>query len=152
MKRSAGQQGIVPSSRRHWLLCAVAAIPAMVMLPALPRLVHAQSDSSNGMYVLSSAARAKQIRQRVSSSLADKLRVLADGGLEREPHPRAVVHTQGLLPHEQDRNAGLLSQEDWRQTLTQALGWCVSRLRTVCGESSSVHGCVGAEFHRRSIR
>ena len=126
MKRIAGQQGIFRSSRRQWLLRAVAAIPGTLMLTGLPRLVHAQSDSPSGVYVLSSSARAKQIRQRVSSDLADKLRSLADAGLGREAHFRAVVHTQGLLPHEQDRDASLLSQEDWRQTLTQALAWCVS--------------------------
>jgi hypothetical protein len=79
-----------------------------------------------GEYVLSFAARAKQIRQLISSDLADKLLSLADAGLGRERHPRAVVHTQGLLPHEQERDASLLSQEDWRQTLTQALAWCIS--------------------------
>jgi hypothetical protein len=125
MNRFAGQPGKSPS-RRQWLLRVLAAIPSILMLPALPRVVCAQSDVKNGVYVLSSTARAIQIRQRVSSNLADKLRSLADAGLGREAHPRAVVHTQGLLPHEQDRDASLLSQEDWRQTLTLALAWCVS--------------------------
>ena len=112
--------------RRRWLVRALAAIPAMLLLSAFPRAVRAQSDQEKGQYVLSSEARARQIRQLVSSDLANKLRSLADGGLGRELHPRAVVHTQGLLPHEQDRDASLLSQEDWRQTLAQGLAWCVS--------------------------
>jgi hypothetical protein len=75
----------------------------MLMLSALSRTVRAQSDRAKGEFVLSSAARAKQIRQLVSADLAGKLLASADAGLGREPHPRAVVHTQGLLPHEQDR-------------------------------------------------
>jgi hypothetical protein len=112
--------------RRRWLVRALAAMPAMLLLSPFPRAVRAQSDQEKGQYVLSSEGRARQIRQLVSSDLADKLRSLADGGLGRELHPRAVIHTQGLLPHEQDRDASLLSQEDWRQTLVQGLAWCVS--------------------------
>jgi hypothetical protein len=112
--------------RRRWLVRALAAMPAMLLLSPFPRAVRAQSDQEKGQYVLSSEGRARQIRQLVSSDLADKLRSLADGGLGRELHPRAVVHTQGLLPHEQDRDASLLSPEDWRQTLVQGLAWCVS--------------------------
>ena len=125
MNRFAVEEG-TRSSRRWWLVRAFAAIPAMLMLSALPRTVRAQSEVMKGKYVLSSAARAKQIAQLVSSDLADKLLSLADAGLGREAHPRAVVHTQGLLPHEQDRDASVLSQEDWRQTLIQALAWCIS--------------------------
>jgi hypothetical protein len=98
----------------------------MLMMAALPRAVRAQDDGVKGGFVLSSATRAMQIRQRVSSDLANQLRSAADAGLARELHPRAVVHTQGLLPHEQDRDASVLSQEDWRQTLVQALAWCVT--------------------------
>jgi hypothetical protein len=101
-------------------------MPAMLMLSAVPRTLRAQSGGTKRGYVLSDAARAKQIRQLVSPDLAAKLCSLADAGLGREPHLRKVVHTQGLLPHERDRDASLLSQEDWRQTLTQGLAWCVS--------------------------
>jgi hypothetical protein len=121
-----GEQATCQRTRRQWLLQALYAIPGMLMLSAVPRVLRAQSDGAKRGYVLSSAARAKQIRQLVSPVLADKLRSLADPGLGREPHLREVVHTQGLLPHEQDRDASLLSQEDWRQTLTQGLAWCVT--------------------------
>ena len=126
MKRFAREQVGWPSTRRRWLVRALSAMPAMLMVSASPRTVRAQSNGAKGGFVLSSAARAKQIRQLVSSNLADKLLASADAGLGRDPHPHAVVHTQGLLPHEQDRDASLLSQEDWRQTLIQALAWCVS--------------------------
>jgi hypothetical protein len=112
------------------LVRALSAIPAMLMLSALPRTVRAQSDDAKGGYVLSSAARAKQIRQLVSSDLAGKLLSPADAGLGREAHPRAI-HTQGLLPHEQDRDARLLSQEDWRQSLERCK---VSQHREVAAE------------------
>ena len=115
-----------PSARRRQLLGGVAMIPAMLMMAALPRAVRAHGDGVKGRFVLSSATRATQIRQRVSSDLARKLQSAADAGLARELHPRAVVHTQGLLPHEQDRDASVLSQEDWRQTLIQALAWCIT--------------------------
>jgi hypothetical protein len=102
----------------------------MLMLSALPRTVRAQSDDAKGGYVLSSAARVKQIRQLVSSDLAGKLLSPADAGLGREAHPRAI-HTQGLLTHEQDRDARLLSQEDWRQSLERCK---VSQRREVAAE------------------
>jgi hypothetical protein len=126
MKRIAAEQDACQCARRQWLLRALSAIPAAFILSAVPRVLRAQSDGVKGGYALSSAARAKQIQQLVSPDLADKLRTLADAGPGRAPHPRTVVHTQGLLPHEQDRDASLLSQEDWRQTLTQGLAWCVS--------------------------
>jgi Alginate lyase len=111
MKRSAVEPGSGSWTRRRWLFGAVAAMPAVSTLSAFPRMACAQqSDAFRGPYVLSSAQRGAQIRQRVSLGLADKMRSLADAGLGREPHPRAVVHTQ----------------EDWRQTLTQALAWCIS--------------------------
>jgi hypothetical protein len=128
MKRFANEQAAaaMPSLRRRRFVGGMAAIPAMLTMSALPRLARAQSVDANDLYVLSSPARAKQIRQRVSPELADTVRALADAGLARELHPRAVVHTQGLLPHEQDRDASVLAQEDWRQTLTQALAWCLT--------------------------
>jgi hypothetical protein len=98
----------------------------MLMMSALPRVARAQNDVVYDAFVLSSVARQTTIRRCVSADLADELRSLADADLTREPHPRAVVHTQGLLPHEQDRDASVLAQEDWRQTLLQALAWCVT--------------------------
>jgi hypothetical protein len=126
MMRFAIEKSAWSVARRQWLAQVLCAIPAVAILSAWPRPVRAQGESAKGGYVLSSAARAKRIRQLVSSDLADKLLASADAGLGRELHPRAVVHTQGLLPHEQDRDASLLSQEDWRQTLTQGLAWCIS--------------------------
>jgi hypothetical protein len=118
MKRIAAEQDARQCARRQWLLPALSAIPAAFILSAVPRVLRAQSDGVKGGYAVSSAARAKQIQQLVSADLADKLRALADAGLGRAPHPRTVVHTQGLLPHEQDRDASLLSQEDWRQVIS----------------------------------
>lgn len=116
----------MPSLRRRRFVGRMAAIPAMLTLSALPHLARARSTDANGGYVLSSTARVRQIRQRVAPELADAIRALADAGLTRESHPRALVHTQGLLPHEQDRDASVLAQEDWRQALAQALAWCVT--------------------------
>ncbi|SDG23296.1 Alginate lyase [Paraburkholderia phenazinium] len=101
----------------------------MWLMSAMPRGVRAQESSAaraSGTFVLSSAQRAVQIRQHVTPALVAQIRSLADAGLGRESHPRAVVHTQGLLPHEQDRDASVLAQEDWRQTLTQGLAWCIT--------------------------
>jgi len=124
-----GEGGKLPSLERRRLLGAAAALPAMWLMSALPGGVRAQESNTaqaGGTFALSSAQRAAQIRQRVTPELAGQIRSLADAGLAREPHPRAVVHTQGLLPHEQERDASVLAQEDWRQTLTQGLAWCVT--------------------------
>jgi hypothetical protein len=128
MKRWMREPRAVSPARRLQLLGGIAVIPAMLLMSALPRVVRAQAphDSAAGTFSLSSAARAAQIRQRVTPQLVDQMRSLADAGLAREPHPRAIVHTQGLLPHEQERDASLLAQEDWRQALTQALAWCIT--------------------------
>jgi hypothetical protein len=109
----------------------VATIPAMWLMAALPRAGRAQSPSGAATdpaytFALSSPARAAQIRQRTTPALAGQLKSQADAGLARELHVRALVHTQGLLPHEQDRDASVLAQEDWRQTLIQALAWCLT--------------------------
>ncbi|MBV8627349.1 MAG: alginate lyase family protein [Paraburkholderia sp.] len=126
MNRPAFEPGSTPNVRRRQLLGAAAAVPTLLLMSMLPRAAPAQAEDVRGLFVLSSAERAAQIRERVSAGLADPIRALADAGLAREPHPRAVVHTQGLLPKEQDHDASQLSQEDWRQTLTQGLAWCIT--------------------------
>jgi hypothetical protein len=110
---------------RRRVLGTLAALSVLGTLAPLKRL-RAQEGGARAAYVLSSSSRAAQIRQRVPADLAATLRAQADAGLARSPHPRAVVHTQGLLPHEQDRDASLEAQEDWRQTLLQGLAWCVT--------------------------
>ncbi|NPT57193.1 alginate lyase family protein [Paraburkholderia elongata] len=119
------------SARRRRLMGGVATIPALLLMAALPRAARAQAQSGEaismaGTFALSSPARAAQIRQSVAPALANQLKSLADEGLAREPHVQAVVHIQGLLPHEQNRDASVLAQEDWRQTLTQALAGCIT--------------------------
>lgn len=114
-----------PALPRRRVLQALAAISALGALAPLRR-AHAQGAHEGATYVLSTSGRAAQIRRRAPADVVAALRAQADAGLAREPHPRAVVHTQGLLPHEQDRDASVQAQEDWRQTLLQALAWCVS--------------------------
>lgn len=126
MKRFADENRAAPSAHRRRLLASVAALPAMLIMSALPRTAQAQGEVVKSGFALSSPARAMQIRQRVPADMADRLLASADAGLARELHVRPVVHTQGLLPHEGDRDVSQLSQEDWRQTLVQALAWCVS--------------------------
>lgn len=130
MQRKVEAAGQV-SARRRRLMGGAAAIPALLLMAALPRTARAQAQRSEAAntartFALSSPARAAQIRQSVTPALADQLKSLADAGLAREPHVRAVVHTQGLLPHEQERDASVLAQEDWRQTLSLALAGCVT--------------------------
>jgi hypothetical protein len=51
MKRFAVEPGSVPSNRRRWLVRAVAAIPAMLMLSAFPRVARAQQrDTLQGHF------------------------------------------------------------------------------------------------------
>jgi hypothetical protein len=118
-----------PSSfGRRRLIGSAAALSLALLAAARPRALRAQEPGGDGqrLFALSSSARAVQIRQSVTPALAGQLSALADAGLTREPHPRDVVHTQGLLPHEQDRDASVQAQEDWRQALTQALASCVT--------------------------
>jgi hypothetical protein len=114
-----------PAAPRRRFLGALAASCALAAF-VRPAAVRAQGKREDATYVLSSPERVEQIRRRVPASLAAALRTQADAGLARLPHPRAVVHTQGLLPHEQDRDASVQSQEDWRQTLLQTLAGCVT--------------------------
>ena len=128
-----------PSAARRRLLGALAALPAFsawgvigtfapfkrAYAQGAPTTPQAGSHGA-GTFVLSSAQRAAQIRERVSPELAATLVGKAQANLARTPHPRAVVHTQGLLPHEQDRDASVLAREDWHDTLLQALAWTVS--------------------------
>lgn len=130
MQRKVEAAGRVSAGRRR-LMGGIATIPLVLLMAALPRAGRAQAQSGEansaaGSFVLSSQARAAQIRQSVTPALANQLKSLADAGLARELHVRAVVHTQGLLPHEQARDASVLAQEDWRQALTQALAWCLT--------------------------
>ena len=51
MKRFAVEPGSGPSNRRRWLVRAVAAIPAMLMLSAFPRVARAQQrDTLQGHF------------------------------------------------------------------------------------------------------
>ncbi|QBR03383.1 alginate lyase family protein [Paraburkholderia pallida] len=102
------------------------ALAALCACGAFAPFDRARAQSAQATFVLSSPARAAQIRRRVPAPLAAALRAQADASMARVPHPRAVVHTQGLLPHEQDRDASVQAQEDWRQTLLQGLAWCVT--------------------------
>ncbi|WP_322013409.1 alginate lyase family protein [Paraburkholderia sp. J12] len=121
MKTPAARSA-VPRRRFLGALAASCALAAFVR----PSPTRAQDEREDTTYVLSSPERREQIRRRVSAPLVAALREQADAGLARLPHPRAVVHTQGLLPHEQDRDASVQSQEDWRQTLLQAIAGCVT--------------------------
>jgi hypothetical protein len=128
-----------PSAARRRLPGALAGLPAWSAWGAIGTLAplnrayaqavqatpHAGSHGG-GTFVLLSAKRAAQIRERVSPELAATLVSGAQANLARTPHPRAVVHTQGLLPHEQDRDASLVAREDWHDALLQALAWTVS--------------------------
>ncbi|SMG55466.1 alginate lyase family protein [Paraburkholderia susongensis] len=129
----------LPLASRRRLFGALAAWPAFCALSAAGALAPlnrayaqsagagSQADSRHSAtFVLSSAERAAQIRERVPADLAAALRSKAQATLSRAPRPRAVVHTQGLLPHEQDHDASLLAREDWHDTLLQALAFTVS--------------------------
>jgi len=78
------------------------------------------------IYALISPQRAEALAGTEPPGVAAQLISQAHAGLARELHVREVVHTQGLLPHEGDRDASLLSQQDWQQTLVQALAFRVS--------------------------
>ena len=77
-------------------------------------------------YALFSTQRAEALAGNVPPAVAAQLISLAQAGLTRALHVREVVHTQGLLPHEGDRDASVLAQQDWQQTLVQALAFRVS--------------------------
>jgi len=109
-------------SQRRRLLRGLAAAPALV----LPRTGLSASIDPDATFVLTPAGRAASLASHVPADVARQLIAEADTQLARGMNVRAVVHTQGLLPHEGDRDASLLAQEDWRQTLTQALAFRVS--------------------------
>lgn len=77
-------------------------------------------------YALIAPPRALELAALVPSGVASQLIAEADAGLARGMHARPVVHTQGLLPHEGERDASVQAQEDWRQTLKQALAFRIS--------------------------
>lgn len=84
-------------------------------------------NSKNAMtYALTSLQRAEALAASVPPAVAAQLISQAHTSLARPLHVRDIVHTQGLLPHEGDRDASVLAQQDWQQTLVQALAFRVS--------------------------
>ncbi|KWR74322.1 hypothetical protein RN01_30645 [Cupriavidus sp. SHE] len=110
------------SDRRRRMLRGIAAAPALMLVG----MRASEAASSAATFALTPLERAVSLASRVPADVARQLLADADAHLARGPNVRAVVHTQGLLPHEGDRDASLLSQEDWRQTLAQALAFRVS--------------------------
>jgi hypothetical protein len=119
------------SPGRRLLLRSAFAVPLTVAASAYrgawaDALAKRPSATKTAGYALTSPQRAQTLAASLPADVASQLTVLADGGLGRDLHVRAVVHTQGLLPHEDDHDASVQAQQDWRQTLVQALAFRVT--------------------------
>lgn len=124
---------------RRRTLRALVALPALAALGGLMRsgIARAEGDGEAVTYVLSSAARVAQLRERMPADLVGMLRAQAQADLTRTPLPRAIVHTQGLLPREQDHDASIEARKDWHATLLQALAWTVTGDSTYADQAAS---------------
>ncbi|WP_172961451.1 alginate lyase family protein [Pandoraea apista] len=86
----------------------------------------ARAATPEASFALTSDMQADALRASVPEKVAASLVRKARESLSRASHVMPVVHTQGLLPHQGNRDESVLAQEDWRDTIVQALAWRLS--------------------------
>ncbi|QOT82120.1 alginate lyase family protein [Cupriavidus basilensis] len=104
------------------MLRGLVATPALLLMG----MHKATAKTSATTFALTPPVLAASLAAHTPADVARQLAADAEAQLTRGMNVRALVHTQGLLPHEGERDASLLAQKDWRQTLTQALAFRVS--------------------------
>ncbi|MFJ2992867.1 alginate lyase family protein [Pandoraea sp. NPDC087047] len=86
----------------------------------------AAAQTADASFALISETQADALRARVPEKVAASVVRKARESLGRASHVMPVVHTQGMLPHQGNRDDSVLAQGDWRDTVIQALAWRLS--------------------------
>ncbi len=117
-----------PGRRRFLGACAAASLGWPLVTPS----AWASSAAADGAsatastFALTAPGDAATLASRVDKGAAASVVRQAGTSLGRASHVMPVVHTQGLLPHQGNRDESVLAQGDWRETALQAAAWRLS--------------------------
>ncbi|VVE21507.1 alginate lyase family protein [Pandoraea anhela] len=113
------------NARRRRLVgtCAAWALTAPFGAVRAASPTERSSSADRPPFALTSDVDAQALPTRVPVEIAKAVVRYAGLTVSRDTHVMPVVHTEGTLPHQANRDQSVLAQGDWRETALQAMAW-----------------------------
>jgi hypothetical protein len=89
----------------------------------------AHAGAQTAAYAVFSPQAIAQMRGMAGGPVAQKIIARADAALVATPDPMPIIHEQGMLPHEGNRDASIMAEQDWFKMLDLALAYRLSGSR-----------------------